>query len=68
MSTPYPYPTALTDAQWQRQSPFLPSRRGRRGRRGGPGGLPRPLRLVFNVLYRAKTGCPWPMLPPTFGP
>ena len=27
------------------------------------------LRLVINgILYRAKTGCPWPMLPPTFGP
>ena len=66
MSTPYPYPTDITDAQWQRLYPFLPSRRGRRG---GPGRPPRPLRLVLNgILYRAKTGCQWPMLPPTFGP
>ena len=36
---------------------------------GGPGRPPRTLRLVLNgLLYRAKTGCPWPMLPPTFGP
>ena len=30
---------------------------------------PRTLRLVLNgILYRAKPGCQWPMLPPTFGP
>lgn len=66
MSTPYQYPTDITDAQWQRLYPFLPSRRWRRG---GPGRPPRMLRLVINgILYRAKTGCQWPMLPPTFGP
>ena len=66
MSTLYQYPTDITDAQWQRLRPLLPSRRWRCG---GPGRPPRDLRLVINgILYRAKTGGQWPMLPPTFGP
>ena len=44
MSTPYPYPTDITDAQWQRLHPFLPSRRWRLG---GPGRPLRNLRLVL---------------------
>lgn len=66
MSTPYQYPTDITDAQWQQLRPLLPARRWRRG---GPGRPPRDLRLVLNgILYRAKTGSQWPMLPPPFGP
>ena len=35
---------------------------------GGPGRPPCDVRLVINgLLYRAKTGCPWRWLPPSFG-
>ena len=45
MSTPYQYPTDITDARWQQLRPLLPARRWRRG---GPGRPPRDLRLVLN--------------------
>ncbi len=67
MGTPgVEYATDLTDAQWLLLARLLP--RGR-WRQGGPGRPPRAVRLVMNgLLYRAKTGCPWPMLPRCFGP
>ena len=49
MSTPYPYPTDLTDAQWQRLSPFLPSRRWRRGGRVVPLVLCVWFSMVFSI-------------------
>ena len=59
------YATDLTDAQWQVLQRWLPPRRWRRG---GPGRPPCAVRLVINgILYRAKTGCPWPVLPSSFG-
>ena len=66
MSTPcLEYATDLTDAQWQVLSGLLPPRRWRRGGSGRP---PCDVRLIINgILYRAKTGCPWPMLPSSFG-
>ncbi|MDR1494137.1 MAG: transposase [Planctomycetaceae bacterium] len=56
------YPTDLTDAQWELLHPLivLPT-----------GGRPRTtdLRQVINaILYQAKTGCPWRMLPRDFPP
>src|SRR5919199_2765141 len=55
------YPTDLTDAQWAVLAPRLT-------RRGGPG---RPatvsLRAVVNaLLYMARAGCPWRLLPREF--
>jgi len=53
---------ALTDEQWQRLRPFLPTHcAGRKSTRGD--------RLFVDaVLYRAKTGVPWRDLPERFGP
>lgn len=53
-----PYPTDLTDEQWQVVQPLLPSAK--------PGGRPRTvnLREVVNTLfYQNRTGCQWDMLP-----
>ncbi|NJC64181.1 IS5 family transposase [Planosporangium flavigriseum] len=56
------YSTDLTDAQWRLLAPVL----GRGGSRGPQPALDR--RLVVNaVLYQAKTGCQWRMLPAEFG-
>src|SRR4051812_17162963 len=52
------YPTDLTDEQWGLIEPLLPPAR--------PGGRPRSvdLREVVNtLLYQARTGCQWDMLP-----
>ena len=52
---------ALTDEQWARLQPLLPSRaQGRKATRGD--------RLfVEAVIFRAKTGIPWRDLPERFG-
>lgn len=56
------YPTDLTDAQWAIIEPMLPAA----AQRGRPRTDPR---LVFNaILYVAKAGCPWRLLPTTFPP
>jgi transposase len=57
-----PYATDVTDAQWCLLEPLL----GRGGRRGPAPSVNR--RNVVNaVLYQAKTGCQWRMLPVEFG-
>ena len=53
MSTPYQYPTDITDARWQQLRPLLLARRWRRG---GPGRPPRDLRLVFNGALLHESG------------
>jgi putative transposase len=53
-----PYPTDLTDPQWQVIEPLIPLAK--------PGGRPRQvdMREVLNTLfYQNKTGCQWEMLP-----
>jgi putative transposase len=53
-----PYPSDLTDEQWELVRPLLPA--------GRPGGRPRSadLREVVNaLLYLLRTGCPWRHLP-----
>jgi len=52
---------ALTDEQWERLQPLLPSPKGRRSTRGDRD-------FIDAVLYRAKTGVPWRDLPERFGP
>ena len=53
----------LTDDQWARIEPLLPSSDGRRGR---------PFRnsrqILEGVIYRYRTGIPWRDLPEYFGP
>ena len=52
---------ALTDAQWEIISAYLPTRPGPKTKLGD--------RTFINaVLYRAKTGIPWRDLPERFGP
>ena len=53
-----PYKTDLTDAQWALIEPLIPPAR--------PGGRPREvaMREVLNtLLYQARTGCQWELLP-----
>jgi transposase len=52
---------ALTDAQWKKLQPLLPSRpQGRKARKGD--------RLFVDaVIFRAKTGIQWRDLPERFG-
>ena len=66
MSTsPDEYATNLTDEQWQVLSALLPDRLWHWG---GPGRPPCDVRLVINgLMYRAKTGCAWRLLPTSFG-
>ena len=60
-----PYPSDLTDAQWARIAPLIPSAR--------PGGSPRrvDMREVLNgIFYVAREGVSWRALPhdlPYFG-
>jgi putative transposase len=56
-----PYPTDLTDEQWQLIQPFLADAK--------PGGRPRKtdLREVLNALfYLVRSGCQWRMIPHEF--
>lgn len=54
----------LSDAQWLRIAPLLPSNAGRRGH---PFGNDR--RVVEGIIYRYRTGLPWRDLPrEQFGP
>jgi len=53
-----PYPSDLTDAQWQELAPLLPQAK--------PGGRPRTvdMREVINaILYVLRSGCTWRMVP-----
>ena len=57
------YPSDLTDGQWQLIAPLLPKAKS--------GGRPRTVdlrRIVNGILYMARGGCSWRMLPHDFGP
>lgn len=62
-----PYPSDLTDEQWQRVAPYLP-----RPKAGGPnGGRPRTVDLreiLCAICYVLRTGCAWRLLPHDFPP
>jgi transposase len=53
----------LTDEQWARIEPLLPSSRGKRSR---PFRDHRP--LINGIIYRFRTGCPWRDVPLRYGP
>lgn len=58
-----PYPTDVTDDQWQLIEPWIPAAK--------PGGRPRTTstRAVVNaILYVVRTGCAWRLLPHDFPP
>jgi len=53
-----PYPTDLSDVEWQHIEPYLPAPK--------PGGRPRvhSLREILNaIFYIVRSGCTWRMLP-----
>ena len=53
-----PYPSDLTDAQWEELAPLIPPAK--------PGGHPRTvdMREVINgILYVLRSGCSWRMMP-----
>ncbi len=53
-----PYPTDLTDAQWQLLEPLIPPAK--------PGGRPRTVNLrevVNGINYVLRTGCAWRFVP-----
>ena len=58
-----PYPSDLTNREWQILAPLLPSAK--------PGGHPRTvnLRQMLNgIFYLLRSGCAWRMLPRDYGP
>lgn len=60
MQTREPYPTDLTDSQWEKIKPLLPPERP-----VGSPGRPRryPLREIVNaILYLLRSGCAWRLL------
>jgi len=60
-----PYPSDLTEADWETLQPLLPKPKG------GKSGRRRtyPLREIWNaILYQARTGCQWRYLPHDFPP
>jgi putative transposase len=60
------YPTDLTDEQWQRMQRYLPPSKSGTPKGGRP---PVDRRQVVNgLMYFARSGCPWRMLPKDFGP
>lgn len=60
-----PYPSDLTDAQWDVLQSVLPKPKGgKSGRR-----RVHPLREIWNaIFYQARTGCQWRYLPHDFPP
>jgi len=60
-----PYPSDLTDPQWQCIQAVLPT--AKEGRTGRPRKY--PLREIWNaIFYQARAGCAWRLLPHDFPP
>jgi putative transposase len=53
-----PYPSDLTDEQWELVAPFVPAIQ-----RGGHPGKYSRREIVNGVFYNLKSGCPWRLLP-----
>jgi hypothetical protein len=53
----------LTEAQWERICPLLPSQKPARGRPAGDHRL-----ILEGIVLVLRTGCPWRALPGRFGP
>jgi len=60
------YPTDLTDEQWALIEPYVPPSKSGTRKGGRP---PVDRRTVVNgLMYFARSGCQWRMLPREFGP
>lgn len=54
-----PYPSDLSDVEWQQVEPHLPKRRSPRGRK-----REHSLREIVNaIFYVLRSGCAWRMMP-----
>lgn len=60
---PVPRAGVLTNVQWARIAPLLPSSQGRRGRP-----FRDDRRVVEGIIYRFRCGLPWRDVPREFGP
>lgn len=59
-----PYPTDLSDAEWQEIEPLIPMPKTKRGRK-----RKHPIREILNaIFYLLRAGCAWRMLPHDFPP
>ena len=60
------YPTDLTDEQWALIEPYIPPDKSGTRKGGRP---PADKRVIVNgLMYFARSGCQWRMLPREFGP
>ena len=64
---PTPYPTDLTDEEWEYIQALVPAPKSGKGKRGRPLKLDRR-RLVNGIFYVVRAGCAWRLLPKDFGP
>ena len=63
----HPYPTDLTDEEWNQIQSLVPKSKSGRGKRGRPLELDR--RTLLNAIcYEVRSGCAWRLLPKDFGP
>jgi len=67
MSTRQRYPSDLTDRQWYNIEHLFPPEQQPAGRPGRPRTYPRR-EIVNAILYLARAGCTWRMLPHDFPP
>ena len=59
-----PYPTDLSDAEWQGIEPLIPRPKTNRGRK-----RKHPIREILDAnFYLLRAGCAWRMLPHDFPP
>ncbi|MDF0513459.1 IS5 family transposase, partial [Agromyces sp. H3Y2-19a] len=58
-----PRAAELTDAQWDRIRPLLPSPIGKRGRP-----FRQDRRVIEGIIWRYRVGSPWRDVPESFGP
>ena len=61
-----PYPSDLTDAQWERVAPLIPPARS--GKQGGRKRTANMREVLNAIFYLLRTGCPWRYLPHEFPP
>ncbi len=54
-----PYPSDLSDAEWQKVEPHLPTRKSPRGRKR----LHSRREIVNAIFYVLRSGCAWRMMP-----
>ena len=59
-----PYPSDLSDEEWERIEPYIPKPRTKRGRKRR-----HTIREILNaIFYLLRSGCSWRMLPHDFPP